>query len=308
MKTLSSPLKIIAVLIFSLFAVLFQQITILAAEKIDINTASLEYLIKITHIGPARAAELISLRPLSSLSDLIKIKGIGEKRLENIKKQGLAWVSPEIELVPAEKKPQQPKHQPIVYPSNILINEILPSPKGPDAEKEWIEIFNQNNFEVDISDWQIVDTIGKTKSYIFPEKTLIKPKGFLILARPISKITLNNSNDGLKLLQPNEKIADSMDYKKAPREQSYNRTDSKWAWSPILTLGAINILPTLVVELEQKTSPLKAPEHELTADIKQIYLPIRQNSDKNNFIFIIALIVSVFSGIIILILKNLKQK
>jgi hypothetical protein len=62
-------------------------------EKIDINTASLEDLIKIIHIGEVRAKELISLRPFSSLDELTKIKGIGQKKLEDIKKQGLAWVS-----------------------------------------------------------------------------------------------------------------------------------------------------------------------------------------------------------------------
>ncbi|PIV44885.1 MAG: hypothetical protein COS25_02800, partial [Candidatus Nealsonbacteria bacterium CG02_land_8_20_14_3_00_37_10] len=48
------------------------------------------------------------------------------------------------------------------YPLGVVINEILPFPVGPDAEEEWIEVFNQNNFEVDLSGWQIADTAGKT--------------------------------------------------------------------------------------------------------------------------------------------------
>ena len=51
---------------------------IFAAEKIDINIAPIEDLIKIIHIGETRAKELISLRPFSSLDELTKIKGIGE--------------------------------------------------------------------------------------------------------------------------------------------------------------------------------------------------------------------------------------
>jgi hypothetical protein len=73
---------------------------IFAAEKIDINSAPLEDLIKIIHIGQARATELISLRPFSSLDDLTRIKGIGQARLEDIKEQGLAWAGP--------SGPQQP--------------------------------------------------------------------------------------------------------------------------------------------------------------------------------------------------------
>lgn len=73
-----------------------------AVEKIDINAAPLEELIKIIHIGEARAQELISLRPFSSLDDLDRIKGIGPKRIEDIKAQGLAWV---IEARPPSFKP-----------------------------------------------------------------------------------------------------------------------------------------------------------------------------------------------------------
>jgi hypothetical protein len=65
------------------------------AENVDINTAPLEDLVKIIHIGEVRALELISLRPFSSLDELTKIKGIGEARIKDIKKQGLAWIAEE---------------------------------------------------------------------------------------------------------------------------------------------------------------------------------------------------------------------
>ena len=64
----------------------------LCSEKIDINSAVFDDLVKIVHIGEKRALELISLRPFSSLDDLERIKGIGPVRIEEIKKQGLAFV------------------------------------------------------------------------------------------------------------------------------------------------------------------------------------------------------------------------
>jgi predicted flap endonuclease-1-like 5' DNA nuclease len=64
----------------------------LAAEKVDVNTASSEELTKIIHIGDARAKELISLRPFSSLDDLSRIKGISEARVKDIKDQGVAFI------------------------------------------------------------------------------------------------------------------------------------------------------------------------------------------------------------------------
>jgi hypothetical protein len=76
----------------------------LAAGKIDINTAPLEELVKIKHIGEGRAEQLISLRPFSSLDDLSRINGIGPARVKDIKEEGLAWVAekenPAIEINP----------------------------------------------------------------------------------------------------------------------------------------------------------------------------------------------------------------
>jgi len=84
-----------------------------AAEQIDINSAALEDLIKIIHIGEARAKELISLRPFSSLDDLVRIKGVGSSRVDDIKKQGLAWVLEEPKnnnsLAPVENKLDEPE-------------------------------------------------------------------------------------------------------------------------------------------------------------------------------------------------------
>lgn len=59
---------------------------------ININTASLQELQEIVHIGPARAQELIDLRPFNSVDDLTRIKGIGKARLDDIKAQGRACV------------------------------------------------------------------------------------------------------------------------------------------------------------------------------------------------------------------------
>lgn len=136
----------------------------------------------------------------------------------------------------------QPQPLIIEYPDGIIINEILPSPEGRDAENEWIEIFNQNNFPVDVSDWKITDTQGKIKSYTLPQNTIIHAKSFLLLQRPQTKITLNNSNDGLNLIQPNGTITDAVVYKKTKLNQSYNRIGDKWVWNSILTPGWENII------------------------------------------------------------------
>lgn len=59
---------------------------------VDINTADLDSLQEIIHIGPARARDLISLRPFTSVSSLDRISGIGPATLDDIIAQGVACV------------------------------------------------------------------------------------------------------------------------------------------------------------------------------------------------------------------------
>ena len=57
---------------------------------VNINTASEADVQSIQHIGPARATDLIELRPYDSVEDLSRIKGIGPARIADIITQGIA--------------------------------------------------------------------------------------------------------------------------------------------------------------------------------------------------------------------------
>ncbi|MFC4023529.1 MBL fold metallo-hydrolase [Oceanobacillus longus] len=57
---------------------------------ININNASVDEVQGIIHIGPARAQDLIDLRPYHSVDDLGRISGIGPARIADIKSEGLA--------------------------------------------------------------------------------------------------------------------------------------------------------------------------------------------------------------------------
>ena len=65
-----------------------------APGQVDVNSAPLELLVTIRHIGPERAEELIRLRPFATLDELTRIPGIGPARLDDIREQGLACVGP----------------------------------------------------------------------------------------------------------------------------------------------------------------------------------------------------------------------
>lgn len=298
------------ILLILLFIFLFFLFNIIQAnEQIDINTASLENLIKIIHIGEVRALELISLRPFSSVDELTKIKGIGESRIEDIKKQGLAWVGiNENPITEVEIK------KPTTYPSGIVINELLPSPEGSDAEEEWIELYNQNTFPVSLSGWKLEDSIGQINTFTFSENYQIAANGYLVLNRQTTKIVLNNDEDGLKLIQPDEIIADQVAFKNALRGQSYNRTkDNDWLCTSILTPGIENIIENLSITplLEQKPVPLNTePDQESSSEsvnlINQELATIgkQETTPENYYLFFFALLIAFLTGILIFALKK----
>jgi competence ComEA-like helix-hairpin-helix protein len=287
-------------ILFLYLILLFCPVFILSADKIDINTATLSQLDELIGIGPKYAQAIIDARPYSSVDDLLKIKGIGEKTLQKIKDQGLACVNCETES--------------IVYPDGVIINEILPAPEGADEIEEWIELYNKNNFDVDVSGWQIQDTEGTITTFTIPQNTKILADNFLVFKRPQTKIILNNESDKLNLILPNQKIADSVSFPKAPVGQSYNKTESGWTWSATLTSGSKNII----------TNPAVAAS-KISASARSGALPKSQNSDNNIieeslasinnaktaektqnnpwFLFIAVLFLAVISAISILIAK-----
>jgi len=316
-------------MVFKIFliitTILFFPFVVQGVSSIDINTAPLEELEEIIGIGPVSAQRIIEARPFDSLDDLIKVKGIGEITLQKIKDQGLAWVGPQEKPEPKQPLPKENQEaelpekktetgsliaEPVNYPTGIVFNEILPSPEGADAENEWIELYNQNDFDVDLSGWTIKDTAGSAKTYTLNAK--IPALGYLVLLRPETKITLNNTGDGLNLINPNKEIVDLVDFGKASLNQSYSKTSSGWDWNSNLTPGEKNIIPA---KTKKSPSAAKTTEKELSEDgpaspsqggpLTAESVDINLSTQKSKPpVWLIALIVAIFSGIAILIVKN----
>lgn len=104
----------------------------------------------------------------------------------------------------------------------IQINEWLPNPTGKDSENEWIELYNNSNLKINLTNWIIS---SGSKYYKIKDK-IIEPYSFIILNKKETKLNLLNNNGEIKIFNPKGELIDQVKFfGHAPEGKSFSRID-----------------------------------------------------------------------------------
>ncbi len=132
------------------------------------------------------------------------------------------------------------------YSHDIIINEVLPNPKGDDTQGEFIELKNVGATDIDLTGWKIGDASSKRYTIKASDFTsiILKPKEFFVLYRKTTGIALNNSGaESAKIFSPDGALVGTLEYSGAAAEdESFARETENYFWTSTPTPGKENII------------------------------------------------------------------
>ena len=110
---------------------------------------------------------------------------------------------------------------------NIVINEINYKSSDDFNSDDWIELYNPNDYSIDISNWIFTDD-NDANTYVFPENTIIQEESYLVVVKDIGDFSelfpsisnyigefdfgLSSSSDAIRIFNSEMVIQDEVYY------------------------------------------------------------------------------------------------
>jgi hypothetical protein len=139
--------------------------------------------------------------------------------------------------------------------AKIIINEIMYNPPGPDTDNEWVEIYNNDTFDCDISDWDFFES-GTNHRLTLQQGSMTIPTGsYAIIADNATNFLINHpgfngttirssfslSNDGeyIALKDYSSNVVDGITYNSSYGGDGNNKTLERKGndWNESLVYG-----------------------------------------------------------------------
>lgn len=124
----------------------------------------------------------------------------------------------------------------------LVVTEIFPNPKGKD-DNEWLELKNSSSSTINLFGYYIDDELAGSKPYYFSTSTAIKSGEYIILNKNLTKLSLGNNQDSVRLLDENKQSLWEVKYAGVKENESfaYDQENDDWRWTIILSPGKDNI-------------------------------------------------------------------
>lgn len=159
-------------------------------------------------------------------------------------------------------------------PENLInpyITELLPNPASPatDDNDEFIELYNPNSVDFDLSGWKLQTGNNFTYSYTFHDQK-IPANGYITLYSKDTNLTLSNTSSQARLLGENGEVIDQVDqYTEAEEGRVWQLVAGTWQWGTSPTPGSANLLSVPVVAASAvKAATTKTTKPKATAAAK----------------------------------------
>lgn len=142
----------------------------------------------------------------------------------------------------------------------LVINELFPNAKGSDEGEEYIELYNPNDSEVDLSGYSLkIDDAAK--EFLFPAGASIPAMGYAAFRDSDMGFSLINTRSKVALVTADGELVDETPYYESAKEgEAWALIDDTWQYTNLPTFKAVNsafVEPTEEPKEEVKEADLK---------------------------------------------------
>lgn len=110
-----------------------------------------------------------------------------------------------------------PTPSPSLY-KNVYLSEVMVNPTT--GEKEWVEIYNDNDFSISLKNWYVDDLENAGSS---PKIFSLEISGKSYGVHNLTSSMFNNDGDSVRLLDFNKSLKDDFEYQKTEQGKSFGR-------------------------------------------------------------------------------------